>query len=154
GLITQGLDAYLAGDHLKAISVLVPQIENALRRLLRLLGQAPNKPRRGDATIMTEKSLNEILEREPAVADFLGEDIRLYILTFLADARGHNLRNRMSHGLMTAPRVQQGMQRPRAPRPPAAGQHPSDPTTAHPRGAGDRVSGPLSCRRLAGRWPG
>ena len=29
GIIRQGVEAYLAGDHPKAISLLVPQIENA-----------------------------------------------------------------------------------------------------------------------------
>ncbi len=108
GLITQGLDAYLADDHVKAISVLVPQIENALRRFLHLLGQPPNKPRRGDPTAMTEKTLSDILEREQAIRAYFGEDIVLYLLTFLADPREQNLRNRVSHGLMTAPEFHRG----------------------------------------------
>jgi len=101
-LMSQGVDAYMAGDHVKAISVLVPQIENALRRYLQLLGQPPNKDWRGDATTKLEKNLNDILEREQVIKDALGEGVHLYLLTFLADPRGHNLRNRLGHGLMTA----------------------------------------------------
>lgn len=99
-LIHQGVEAYLTGDHPKAISLLVPQIENGLRFLLPLLGRPPNKPKRGDQPGMTEKSLTDILEYEPVIKDKFGEDAHLYMVAFLADARGLNIRNRMCHGLM------------------------------------------------------
>lgn len=105
-LIREGIDAYLKGDQVKALSVLVPQIENALRRLLRMLGQPPNKAKRGGT--MTEKTLNDLLEHEPELRRFLGEDVNLYLLTFLADGRGQNLRNRISHGLKTAEEFHRG----------------------------------------------
>lgn len=101
-LIRQGIEAYLQGDHLKAIHVLVPQIENALRSFLYLGGLPPNKPRRGDPSTMTEKTLSDILEREPVVQEYFGQPIKLYLLSFLTDPRGHNVRNRLSHGLMAA----------------------------------------------------
>jgi lysyl-tRNA synthetase class 1 len=107
-LITEGLDAYLKGDHLKAISVLVPQIENSLRRFLHLLGEPPNKSRRGDPSVMTEKTLSDILEHEPRIMGYFKERIVLYLLTFLADGRGQNLRNRISHGLMRAEEFHRG----------------------------------------------
>jgi hypothetical protein len=100
GVIHQGVEAYLAGDHPKAISLLVPQIENGLRFLLPLLGRPPNKAKRGDQPGMTEKSLTDILEYEPVIKEKLGEDAHLYLVAFLADARGLNIRNRMCHGLM------------------------------------------------------
>jgi len=99
-VIHQGVEAYLAGDHPKAISLLVPQIENALRFLLPLLGRPPNKAKRGDQPGMTEKTLTDILEHEPVIKEKFGEDAHLYLLAFLADARGLNIRNRMCHGLM------------------------------------------------------
>lgn len=107
-LIAEGLDAYLKGDHLKAISVLVPQIENALRRFLHMLGEPPNKPRRGDSSVMTEKTLSDILEHEPKLMGYFKERIVLYLRTFLADGRGQNLRNRISHGLMRAEEFHRG----------------------------------------------
>lgn len=90
----------MAGDHPKAISLLVPQIENGLRFLLPLLGRPPNKPKRGDQPGMTEKTLTDILEYEPVIKDKFGEDAHLYMVAFLANARGLNIRNRMCHGLM------------------------------------------------------
>ena len=78
----------------------MPQIENGLRFLLPLLGRPPSKAKRGDRPGMTEKTLTDILEYEPVVKYKLGEDAHLYLLAFLADARGLNIRNRMSHGLM------------------------------------------------------
>lgn len=99
-LIHQGVEAYLAGDHPKALSLLVPQIENGLRFLLPLLGSPPNKAKRGNQPGMTEKSLTDILEHETVIKDKFGEDAHLYMVAFLADARGLNIRNRMCHGLM------------------------------------------------------
>ncbi len=72
GIIKLGVEAYFAGDHPKAIHLLVPQIENALRFLLTLLGRPANKPRRGDPSSMTEKTLTDILEHEPVFKEMLG----------------------------------------------------------------------------------
>jgi|GEM_PF-1018868 len=99
-IIQQGVEAYFVGDHLKAISLLVPQIENALRFLLTLVGRPPNKPKRGDQPGMTEKTLTDILEHEPVIRERFGDDAHLYMVAFLADSRGMNIRNRMCHGLM------------------------------------------------------
>ena len=95
-LMKSGLDAYLAGDYIKTVHVLVPQIEHSLRRLLALLGEPVGKAGRNGT--MQVKNLNDIL-REEAILNCLGEDLQMYLLTFLADARGQNLRNRITHGL-------------------------------------------------------
>ena len=50
---------------------------------------------------MQLKNLNDIL-REEAIKQSVGEDLQLYWLVFLADARGFNLRNDVCHGLMPA----------------------------------------------------
>jgi hypothetical protein len=99
-IIHQGVEAYPARDHPKAISLLVPQIENGLRFLLPLVGRPPNKPKRGNQPGMTEKTLTYILEYEPAIKEKFGGDAHLYMVAFLADSRGLNIRNRMCHGLM------------------------------------------------------
>jgi hypothetical protein len=108
--IRMGIDAYFSGDHLKAIHLLVPQIENALRRLLEMLGEPANKLRSGGLKEIakTEKTLNDIL-REEAIKKYLGEEVVLYLSTYLIDARGRNLRNRMAHGLMAASEFHRGV---------------------------------------------
>jgi hypothetical protein len=99
-LLGHALHAYVSGDHITAIHVLVPQIEHALRRLLGMLGQPTNKHRRSDLNVMVEKTLNDILENEQALLECLGEDVVIYLRTLLCDPRGFNLRNILTHGLM------------------------------------------------------
>lgn len=108
-LFEHAINAYLADDHITAIHVLVPQIEHALRRLLPCLGKPTNKHRRSDTGVMIEKTLNDILESETAVAQFLGEDFVLYLRMFLCDPRGQNVRNRLSHGLMQPEHFHRGL---------------------------------------------
>jgi len=57
---------------------------------------------------MQVKNLNEIL-RESAILNALGEDIQLYLLTLLADQRGHNIRNMICHGFATPLHLNQQM---------------------------------------------
>jgi hypothetical protein len=109
GVIKLGVEAYFAGGHPKAISLLVPQIENALRPLLTLAGRPPNKPRRGDQPGMSETTLTDILEREPVIKEKFGEAAHLYMVAFLADARGLNVRNRLSHSLLAAEGFNRGV---------------------------------------------
>jgi len=99
-MVREGLTAYFHDDLVKAIHILVPQIENALRQVLAQIGRPTNKPRRGDVTWMVEKSMNDMLEHEPELKLCLGDDVVMYLLSFLADPRGNNLRNRLSHGLL------------------------------------------------------
>ena len=96
-LLSEGIQAYLDGDRTKAIHVIIPQIEQALRTLLGLLGGSRLRPARNAGTLQV-KTLNEIL-REPAVKACLGENMSLYLLSFLADPKGQNLRNNVCHGL-------------------------------------------------------
>lgn len=84
-LIQEGLAAHFAGDYVKAIHVLIPQIEHCLRRPLAGLGKATNKHRRSDLGIMVEKSLNDILEAEPVIQSILGPDVSFYLRGFLCD---------------------------------------------------------------------
>ena len=98
GLLTEGIEAYLKGDHIKAIHVFIPQIEAALRTLLGLLGIPTNKPMRSSKGVMQAKNLNDVLG-DPSAKEILGDDAVLYLQTFLNDPRGQNIRNRVSHGL-------------------------------------------------------
>ena len=97
-LITEGVDAYIKEDFVKAIHILVPQIENSLRHLLGLIGVPTNKLMRSAKGVMQEKTLNDLLA-ESAIRATLEEDTINYLQTFLNDPRGQNVRNRVSHGL-------------------------------------------------------
>jgi len=108
-LFEHGINAYLADDQITAIHVLVPQIENSLRRLLPVLEIPTNKHRRSDTGVMVEKSLNNILESEAAVTQFFGEDFVLYLRMFLCDPRGQNVRNKLAHGLMQPEQFHRGI---------------------------------------------
>ena len=70
-LLTEGIEAYLKGDHVKAVHVLIPQIEAALRALLGLLGLPTNKPMRSSKGVMQAKNLNDVLA-DPNVKGGLG----------------------------------------------------------------------------------
>jgi hypothetical protein len=105
-LIQEGIQAYLDGDNTKAIHVLIPQIEQALRELLTLIGGTPLKP--GRNATMQLKNLNDILREQP-IKDALGENLQTYLLTFLADQRGQNTRNVVCHGLAQPAQMNKGL---------------------------------------------
>jgi hypothetical protein len=100
-LIEAGLSAHLAGDYVKAAHVLIPQIEEACRTLLGLLGEPMTRVKGQSKGLLHQKNLNEILD-EPAVRATLREDALLYLKAFLTEPIGLNVRNRLSHGLMSA----------------------------------------------------
>jgi hypothetical protein len=95
-LLRAGLDAYLRSDWIASIHILVPQIENALRRLLRFLGRPAMKRHRNGGMIL--KNLDEIL-REEKVARTFGNRVTVFLRTLLCDQRGWNVRNNVCHGL-------------------------------------------------------
>jgi lysyl-tRNA synthetase class 1 len=105
-ILEDGICAYLATDHVKAIHVLIPQIEHMLRRLLSLLGMPTLRVGRNGTTQC--KNLNKIL-RESAIQHALGEDLSLYLLTLLVDGRGHNIQNVVCHGFATPRHLNQQM---------------------------------------------
>jgi hypothetical protein len=92
-LLEEGVKAYVSGDYKKAIHVIIPQIEQALRQLLVLTGVPTLKAARGG--LFHLKNLNDIL-RETTVTRTFGDDTRLYLQTLLADERGQNIRNKVT----------------------------------------------------------
>jgi lysyl-tRNA synthetase class 1 len=96
--IAEGVSAALGGDPIKAIHVLIPQIEHMLRSLAGLLG-IPKTTAGGVKGTMQTRGLGELLN-DKILRNSLEENIRLYLVAFLVDQRGLNLRNRVAHGLM------------------------------------------------------
>lgn len=96
--ISRGIKCYLEKDYLVSAHLLIPQIEDGIRRLIELLNG--NILKRGRLGGFQYKVLGELLRDETFVGYF-GEDIPFYFQVLYTDVRGWNLRNQIFHGLMT-----------------------------------------------------
>lgn len=94
--IREGLAAWLAGDHVKTVHVLVPQVESSLRDLLAALGGVVTKPDRHGGS--QKISLGEVLEHERFTK--VPEAIRFHFQVLYQDSRGMNVRNELAHGIL------------------------------------------------------
>ena len=99
GLLQDGLLAYEQEDFVKAIHVLVPQIEQILRNFLGFLRRPTLKTVRNHPGIMDAKSMNDILGDEQ-MREVLTENLWKYLTVVYIDKRGLNLRNDLAHGLV------------------------------------------------------
>ena len=101
GVLRDGLQAYQEEDFVKAIHVIVPQIEQILRNFLGHLGRPTLKTVRNHPGLMDAKSLNDILS-DAEIRRVLTEDLWRYLEVVYIDKRGLNLRNDLAHGLLPA----------------------------------------------------
>ena len=100
--VARGLAAGIRLELDVAVHLLVPQLENALRVLLRLRGLPTGVL--DDKGIEEEADLNRILtnsEFATALGEVLGVDAVADLRMLLVERRGANLRNRLMHGLMS-----------------------------------------------------
>lgn len=97
-LVVAGIKAWMEGDYVKCMFVLVPQIEDAFRNLARKLGESVTKDKRGQKGWEVSTNLGDLLAMEKIKAE-VGEDIHFWIRAIFADGRGMNLRNLVAHGL-------------------------------------------------------
>ncbi len=95
-IVERGLAAYLDGDGITAAPILVPQLEAAVRNLMRLSGGSTYKAHRLGGLVL--KNLDDLLREEP-VAQILGENVVHYFRVLFTDQRGWNLRNDVCHGI-------------------------------------------------------
>ena len=91
----------------KAIHILVPQVERAVRNLASFIG-VPITGRGRTKGTMQIRGLGEILY-DDLFARLVDKNFRKYLLAFLPDQRGINLRNRVAHGLLDHPQMHQGL---------------------------------------------
>ena len=98
-MLLEGLRAYEQRDFLKAIHLLVPQIEQTLRNFLVLLGISHIKTVRGYPGISDVKGMNQVLEDE-RVQQAMTENLWRYLTVVFVDRRGLNIRNNLAHGLI------------------------------------------------------
>ena len=96
-IVQCALEAYIAKNWAVAIHLLVPQIEDTVRRLVDLNGGVTW--REGKHEGLHVRNLDELLCDEFAVKS-LGEDITLYLRMLLTDQRGMNVRNDVAHGII------------------------------------------------------
>lgn len=100
-LLHQGLQAWFDKDYVKAVHVLVPQVEHGLREMVGKLGKAKTRPDRHVPGVSTAKTMGDILF-DKDVTERWGEDLTLHLRALYADPRGWNIRNELAHGLMSA----------------------------------------------------
>ncbi len=98
-LLQSGVQAYFDGDFIKAVHVLVPQVEDTLRSLAAKSAIPVYKTVRAASGITDVKSMNNILE-DQRVRNMLTEDLWRYLTVLYIDRRGLNLRNDLAHGLV------------------------------------------------------
>ena len=97
-----GFARFLNGDFASALHILVPQLENSLRHVLRLAGQDPSAIQ-SDMT-QEDRSLSVMLAKDrDALERVFGEAI-VYEIENLFDVRcGPGIRHRLAHGLISGP---------------------------------------------------
>ncbi len=98
-LYREGLAAFDNQDYVKCIHVLLPQIENSLRELLRILGGPSTKT--VDDGVFELKNMNDVLH-ESRVREALDEKLWAFLNVLYVDKRGMNLRNLVAHGVASA----------------------------------------------------
>lgn len=100
-LVRRGVECFLHGDIIGAAHILVPQIEQAVRRLVILVGGSHLKPAKKHG--LHYRLLHELLG-DPAIERVLSKRTVRYLQVLLTDPRGFNLRNIIAHGYMPAER--------------------------------------------------
>ncbi len=107
-IIRRGFNAYIDEDYLVSCHLLIPQLENSIRCYFALKGanimRAQKNPVGGNEYL----SLDSLLSSENAL-DCMGEDKVNYYRNVLTDPSGWNIRNLVSHGLLTADSFDYGM---------------------------------------------
>jgi Domain of unknown function (DUF4209) len=99
-LLRDGVLAYEQEDFVKAIHVLVPQIEQVLRNFLVLLRIPPTKSVGRTPGVSDVKNMNDIL-RDDRVREAMTENLWRYLAVLYVEREGgFNVRNNLAHGLI------------------------------------------------------
>lgn len=93
-ILREAFDDYLAGRHISAAHILIPQFEGALRDLAASAGLTPIAIREGR---MVPQSMDVLLKNQ-RLRDGLGEDYVLTVEAFLIDEVGYRVRHVVTHG--------------------------------------------------------
>jgi lysyl-tRNA synthetase class 1 len=108
--LVEGVRAWYDRDFIKAVYVLVPQIERGLRSIAGKLGRPLTKPHPTLSDVGVAIGMGDILN-SPDLTAALGPDFSLHFLALYADPRGMNLRNRVAHGLINSEAISEQLVR-------------------------------------------
>jgi hypothetical protein len=106
--LMHGFRAWYDGDLVKAIHVLVPQIELGLRGIVASAGKPITKADSARPGVSTAVGIGDMLYNQE-IGELIGPDLRLHFLALFADSRGLNLRNRLAHGLLKYDEMHDGI---------------------------------------------
>lgn len=109
-LLAEGFAAWLSGDYRKAVHILIPQIESALRSMVGAIGKPVTKPYKPVPGVSVAIGMGDILYEADIIEGFgkRGKDLQLHLLALYADPRGYNLRNQCAHGLLDPQAMHEG----------------------------------------------
>lgn len=96
-IFARGMDAGMNGDFLVAVSLLTPQVENAVRIVLKKAGVVTSKI--DMRNIEQERVLGALLDMDEAERVF-GRDLMFDLRGLLVEKFGSNMRNELAHGLL------------------------------------------------------
>jgi hypothetical protein len=97
--LLEGVTAWYEGDTVKALHVLVPQVEAGLRNIVGKIGKPVTKPHGTLQGVGVSINMGDIVNNKD-ITEALGPDMHLHFLSLYADPRGRNMRNNLAHGLI------------------------------------------------------
>lgn len=100
-ILERGFEAYLNEDYLVCCHLLIPQVEAMIRRLIALNGGEVLRQGQNPAAGNEYCSLDTLLD-SPVAKQSMNEDIIEYFRVLFVSSAGWNLRNLLSHGLLSA----------------------------------------------------
>ena len=96
-IFAKGIYEGLRGDYGVALHILVPQLENALREVLKSQGHVVATKEKGDNILQEAVTLPKILEHEE-IQKVLGEELHFDLQAILTDNLGDTVRHNIAHG--------------------------------------------------------
>lgn len=97
-LFLRGLHAGFRGDMMLSAHLLIPQLEESIRHVLRSSGVITSKL---DSELVQEERLLGTLLAMPETLQFFGEDCVFEMRGVFCEKFGFDLRNRLAHGFLT-----------------------------------------------------
>jgi hypothetical protein len=94
---SEGIKNFFEGNYCISTHLLVPQFEEAIRKLIEYLGGNVLRENRSGGYNL--KTLDDLLSNDLLV-EFFGEDTCWYFKILFTDQRGWNIRNKVCHGIM------------------------------------------------------